>query len=229
MKKIDLNWSVRPKFLFGGIIVLLLMTSITFYLLKEEERKEKIFTQKQLIKTIEAKKVVEFNLTKTFRAKETVEKKFDAERKKTTALEKEVQYKENQISLVLDKLEKEVTARREAETRLLITVREKKALEAELKEFTKATETIELEKIVVKPTSSLVGEVLMVNKEHSFIILNLGRANDLTFGDLLSVYRKGELIGNAEVEMVYEKTSAAAILPEWQDVEFKENDEVRKL
>ncbi|MBU3901677.1 hypothetical protein KKF25_03470 [Patescibacteria group bacterium] len=229
MKKIDLNWSVRPKFLFGGIIVLLLMTSITFYLLKEEERKEKIFTQKQLIKTIEAKKVVEFNLTKTFRAKETVEKKFDAERKKTTALEKEVQYKENQISLVLDKLEKEVIARREAETRLLITVREKKALEAELKEFTKATETIELEKIVVKPTSSLVGEVLMVNKEHSFIILNLGRANDLTFGDLLSVYRKGELIGNAEVEMVYEKTSAAAILPEWQDVEFKENDEVRKL
>lgn len=229
MKKIDLNWSVRPKFLFGGIIVLLLMTSITFYLLKEEERKEKIFTQKQLIKTIEAKKVVEFNLTKTFRAKETVEKKFDAERKKTTALEKEVQYKENQISLVLDKLEKAVTARREAETRLLITVREKKALEAELKEFTKATETIELEKIVVKPTSSLVGEVLMVNKEHSFIILNLGRANDLTFGDLLSVYRKGELIGNAEVEMVYEKTSAAAILPEWQDVEFEENDEVRKL
>ena len=229
MKKIDLNWSVRPKFLFGGIIVLLLITSITFYLLKEEERKEKIFTQKQLIKTIEAKKVVEFNLTKTFRAKEAVEKKFDAERKRTTALEKEVEDKANQIRLALDKLEKEVIARREVETRLLITVREKKALEAELKEFTKATEAIELEKIVVKPTSSLVGEVLMVNKEHSFIVVDLGRASNLGLGDLLSIYRNDEFIGKAEVERVNEKTCAAAILPEWQDREFKESDEVRKL
>lgn len=229
MKKIDLKWSVRPKFLFGGIIVLLLITSITFYLLKEEERKVKIFTQKQLIKTIEAKKVVELNLTKTFRAKEIVEKKFDAERKRTTALEKEVEDKENQISFTLDKLEKEVTARREAEAQLLIAVREKRNLERELKKVTRATQTIELEKIVVKPVSSLAGEVLMVNKEHSFVVLNLGRANNLTFGDFLSVYRNGEFIGNVEVEMVYEKTSAATILPEWKDVEFKESDEVRRL
>ena len=229
MKKIDLNWSVRPKFLFGGIIVLLLITSITFYLLKEEERKEKIFTQKQLIKTIEAKKVVELNLTKTFRAKEIVEKKFDAERKRTTALEKEVEDKENQISFTLDKLEKEVTARHEAEAQLLIAVKEKRTLRAELKKFTKATEVIELEKIIVKPTSSLIGEVLMVNREHNFIVVDLGRASNLGFGDLLSIYRNDEFIGKAEVEMVNEKTCAAAILPDWQDVDFKENDEARRL
>jgi len=229
MKKINFKSLVRPKFFWATIVALLLITSTTFYLLKEEERKEKIFTQKQLIKTIEAKKVVELNLTKTFRAKETVEKKFYAERKRTTALEKEVENKENQISFTLDKLEKEVTARREAEAQLLIVVREKRNLERELKKVARATQTIELEKIVVKPISSLAGEVLMVNKEHSFVVLNLGRANNLTFGDFLSVYRNGEFIGNVEVEMVYEKTSAATILPEWKDVEFKENDEVRKL
>ncbi len=229
MKKINFKSLVRPKFFWATIVVLLLITGTTFYLLKEEERKVKIFTQKQLIKTIEAKKVVEFNLTKTFRAKEIVEKKFDAERKRTAALEKEVEDKENQISFTLDKLEKEVTARREAEAQLLIAVREKRNLERKLKKVTRATQTIELEKIVVKPVSSLAGEVLMVNKEHSFVVLNLGRANNLTFGEFLSVYRNGEFIGNVEVEMVYEKTSAATILPEWKDVEFKENDEVRKL
>jgi len=229
MKKINLKWPVRPKFLFGGIIVLLLITSVTFYLLKEKERKLKIFTQEQLINTIEAKKVVEFNLAKTFRAKEIVEKKFDAERKRTTALEKEVEDKENQISFTLDKLEKEVTARREAEAQLLIAVREKRTLKAELRKFTKATEAIELEKIVVKPTSSLIGEVLMVNKEHNFIVVDLGRASNLGFGDLLSIYRNDKFIGKAEVERVNEKTCAAAILPDWQDVEFKENDEARRL
>ncbi|MBU4589896.1 MAG: hypothetical protein KKG01_03125 [Candidatus Omnitrophica bacterium] len=229
MKKINFKSLIRPKFFWASIVVLLLITSTTFYLLKEEERKEKIFTQKQLVKTIEAKKVVEFNLTKTFRAKEIVEQKFDTERKRTTALEKEVEDKENQISFTLDKLEKEVTARREAEAQLLIAVREKRTLKAELKKFTKATETIELEKIVVKSTSSLIGEVLMVNKEHNFIVVDLGRASNLGFGDLLSIYRDDEFIGKAEVERVNEKTCAAAILPDWQDVEFKENDEARRL
>ena len=97
MKKINFKSLVRPKFFWASIVVLLLITSTTFYLLKEEERKVKIFTQKQLIKTIEAKKVVEFNLTKTFRAKEIVEQKFNAEKKRSLALEEEVEEKENRI------------------------------------------------------------------------------------------------------------------------------------
>jgi len=43
------------------------------------------------------------------------------------------------------------------------------------------------------------------------------------------VYRNDEFIGRVEVEKVEEDFSAAVILPTWQDVEFKENDEVREI
>lgn len=152
-----------------------------------------------------------------------------AEKEKTLALEKEVEEKEHQIELALEKLEKEIAARREAGAQLIIAMKEKGILETKVRELTKATKTVELEKIVVKTTPRLIGKVLTVNKEYSFVVVNLGRENKLKLGDVLSVYRNDEFIGRVQVEKVEEMVCAAAILPEWQDREFRENDEVREI
>ena len=68
-----------------------------------------------------------------------------------------------------------------------------------------------------------------MEKEHRFVVVNLGKENNIKLGDILSVYRKGEFIGRVQIEKVKEEISTASILPEWQDLEFKENDEVRKI
>jgi hypothetical protein len=217
MKKIDLKLILKSKLFFGVVIIFLSITSAFFYTLKEKERKIKIFTQKQLIRTIESKKIVENNLTETIKAKEAV----------TSALKKELEEKENRITQTLDKLEKEVTARREAEAQLIIAIREKRALEVKVKKFSDISKTIELEKIIIKALPELTGRVLASNKEHGFIVVNMGKSDNLKIGDILSVYRDNEFIGRAQVERVSEKISAAAVLPDWQDAEFKENDEVK--
>jgi len=229
MKEINLKSLARSKFFREGIIVLLLITSTTFYILKEKEKALRIFTQEQLVGTIEEKKIVEGKLFGTIKAKKIVEETLVAEKEKGLVLEKELEEKKRRIKYTVEKLRKEISARQEAEAQLIMTMKEKRILETKLREFTAAFKTVELEKIVIKPVSTLVGKVLTVNKELAFIVVDLGRANNLKLGDVLSVYRNDKFIGRAEVERVEEDFSAAVILPTWQDVEFKENDEVREI
>ena len=214
MPKINWKSKVSAK-VFWPCMIILLFTSITFYMFKEKEKALRIDTQRQLVETIMEKKEVENELIETIKAKE--------------AVVEEVRVKERQIKLVLDKLEKEIVSRRIAEIQLILATKEKRTLRTRLRQLTETPETIELEKVVVKAAPVLVAKVLMVNKEQAFIVVDLGREDNLRIGDTLSVCRNGEFIGRAEVEKVQEKVSAAAILPQWQDVEFKENDEVRQI
>ena len=198
----------KPKVFWSSIIILLIL-STALYMLKEKEKSLRIYTERELSKTVEAKKVVENNLT---------------------AAKKEISAKDEQISLTLNKLEGEVTARRDVEAQLVLVTKEKIGLEAKVEELTAALpKNIELEKIVVKSTQELTGKVLSLDKEHGFIVVDLGNDNSLKLGDVLSVYRDNQFIGKAQVEKIEEKSSAAVILSDWQNTEFKENDTVKRL
>lgn len=208
MAKINLNTLVKPKVFWPSIIILLVIC-FTLYAQKEKEKSLRIAKESELQQTVEAKKVVENNLV-------------DAK--------KEIVVKDEQIKLSLDKLEKEITARKEAETQLLSVTKEKQVLEARVKELTAALpRQIELEKIVIKSTHDLIGKVLTFDKEHAFVVVDLGSGNNLKLGDILSVYRNDKFIGKVQVEKVEEKSAAAAILSPWKNVEFKESDVVKKL
>ena len=198
----------RPKVFWSSIIILLIL-SAALYMLKEKEKSLRIYTEKELSETVEAKKVVENNLT---------------------VAKKEISAKDEQISLTLDKLEREVTARRDVEAQLVLVTKEKIGLEAKVEELTAALpKNIELEKIVVKSTQELTGKVLSLDREHGFIVVDLGNDNNLKLGDVLSVYRDNQFIGKAQVEKIEKKSSAAVILSDWQNTEFKENDTVKRL
>ena len=69
----------------------------------------------------------------------------------------------------------------------------------------------------------------MVNKEYAFVVVNLGHQHNLNIGDILYVYRNDELIGKVQIERTEENMSAAAVLPDWQNAEFKENDVVKTM
>ena len=227
MLKIDLRSLNKPKIIYATLVVLLI-ASITFYVIKEKERKLRIYTQQQLTQTVEEKKKVENKLTETVKAKEQVEGELASEKEKFLTLKKELEDKEQQIRTTLDRLEREITARKKAEAQLMITLKEKENLEAKVKDL-KAAPTIELEKIVIKPGSVITGKITMVNKEYAFVVVNLGTQHNLKAGDILSVYRNDEFIGKVQIERAEGKMSAAAVLPDWQNVEFKEDDIVKAI
>ena len=220
---------VESKFFRSALIVLLLITSITYYILNKKEKTLRIYTQEELSKTIVKKSFIENKLEETIIAKKTVQKELNTEKRKRFALETEIEEKEEQIRLSLSRLQKEIVARRETEAQLVITMKEKGILEAKISKLTKKTGTFELERIVVKTTPILVGRVLMVNREYDFIVADLGRGDNVKLGDVLSVYRNEKFIARVQVERLEENICAAAVLPGWQNVEFNESDEVREV
>ena len=220
---------VESKFFRSALIVLLLITSITYYILNKKEKTLRIYTQEELSKTIVKKRFIENKLEDTIIAKKTVQKELNTEKRKRFALETEIEEKEEQIRLSLSRLQKEIVARRETEAQLVITMKEKGILEAKISKLTKKTGAFELERIVVKTTPVLVGRVLMVNREYDFIVADLGRGDNVKLGDVLSVYRNEKFIARVQVERLEENICAAAVLPGWQNVEFNESDEVREI
>lgn len=231
MKKVNLKLLFKPKVFWPSSIIILLIVSSTLYIFKEKEKVLRISIQKQLTKTVEEKKVVENILAGTISAKKLVEEELVAEKERTLALQKEVKEKKHQIEVTLDKLKKEIITRREAEGRLLMVMKEKSILEIKLRELTKAPKIIELEKIVVEPvpTPVSVGKILKVYKEFAFVVVDLGKVNNLELGDVLAVYRNEEFVGKVLVEKVENEMSAAAILSDRRDFEFRENDVVKKF
>ncbi len=227
MLKIDLKSLNKPKIIYAALVILLI-ASITFYVIKEKERSLRIYTQKQLTQTTEEKRIVEGKLVETVKAKDAVETELTSEKEKSLTLKKELEDKEQQIKVTLDRLEREITARKKAEAQLMITLKEKENLEVKVKNLKEAP-TVELEKIVIKPGSVTTGKITMVNKEYAFVVVNLGSQHNIKVGDVLSVYRNDEFIGKVQIERAEEKMSAAAVLPDWQNVEFKENDIVKTI
>jgi len=208
MVKINLNTLVKPK-VFWPTIIILLALCLTFYTQKEKEKSIRISKETELLTTIEAKKVVENKLTEA---------------------DKQIAARDEQIKLTLDKFEKEVTARKDLEAQLVTVVKEKQDLAMQIEELAaKLPKNIELEKIVIKTSTGLKGKILSYDKGNNFVVTDLGSQNNLKLGDILSVYRNDVFVGRVQIEKFEGTSSAAVVLSPWKNVEFKENDVVKKL
>ena len=115
-------------------------------------------------------------------------------------------------------------------------------LEAKMQEL--SGPTVELDKVLVTgdgaslpagavgPTSvlpGLNGQVIVVNREYDFIVMNLGKHHGLSVGQEFQVVRDDQVLGRVKVEKAYDELSAAALLPESQEDSIREGDAVRSL
>ncbi|MCM8762758.1 MAG: hypothetical protein NC829_00015 [Candidatus Omnitrophica bacterium] len=76
-------------------------------------------------------------------------------------------------------------------------------------------DNIELGQIVVnpsKPTQPLDGEVLVLNKEYNFAVVNLGRKDGLSDGDTIAIYENEKLIGEVKVEKLQDAMVAVDLV-----------------
>lgn len=227
--KVNLQLLNKPKIIYPTLFALLI-ASAYLYTLKEGEKTLRINTQKQLAETTQKKIAVEAKLTETTQVKERIEKELDSGKEKICLLEKQLEEKSRQMQLAMDRIAIETAAKTMLNKKLTLAIKDKDALEEKLNRFNFASQPVELERIVIKQVSdALVGKVIKVDKKYAFVVLDLGNRDNLKVVDILSVYRSNKFIGKVRVERLEDDRSAAIILPEWQNTQFREGDEVRKV
>lgn len=70
-------------------------------------------------------------------------------------------------------------------------------------------------------------QVLSVNRQFKFVVVNVGLRGNLKVGDTLRVEQGGKLIGRIQVEKLYENFSACNIIEEVKSAQIREGDLVR--
>lgn len=227
--KVNLQSLNKPKVIYPALFILLIVSAY-LYILKEGEKTLRINTQKQLADATQKKIVVEAKLTETTQVKERIEKELDSGKEKICMLEKQLEEKNQQMQLALDKVGIEIAARTKAETQLTLAMKEKDILEEKLNKLNFASKPIDLERIVIKQVSdTLIGKVIKIDKKYAFVVLDLGNRDSLRVADILSVYRNSRFVGKVRVERLEDDRSAAIILPDWQNTQFRVGDEVKKV
>ncbi len=101
--------------------------------------------------------------------------------------------------------------------------------------------TVELAKIrvtgdyagggMVMPVSAAIrdGQVVVINREYDFIVMNLGKNDGLSIGQEFKIVRDNKVLGRVRVEKVYDELSAAALLPNSKKNSIREGDLVTSL
>ncbi len=79
------------------------------------------------------------------------------------------------------------------------------------------------------PAVSNEGQVLVINREYDFIVMDLGKNQGLNVGQEFQVVRGDQVLGTVKVEKIYDDLSAAAVLPSSNIGDFREGDFVKAL
>ena len=87
-------------------------------------------------------------------------------------------------------------------------------------------DAVNLDKIVVMPPGSPEGRVLTVDNSTEFVIINLGEKDGVKSGNILSIYRGKEYLGDVKVTSVQPEMSAADIIPPFTSQQVRKNDQV---
>ncbi|MCM8824141.1 MAG: hypothetical protein NC822_05670, partial [Candidatus Omnitrophica bacterium] len=72
-----------------------------------------------------------------------------------------------------------------------------------------------------------IGEVIFLNKDYNFIVVNIGRKELVREGDIFGVYRNNQLIGSVKVLQLLDNVSACDI--ESSILPINVGDKIRKL
>lgn len=175
-----------------------------------------------LAREVEAEKAAKRSVTAQLGAKvkeiEGLRRSLQAERAEKTALTQGLTELTQGKKDLQEQLEQLKVAKESLEKRLKVVLRKS---------------GVRLEKIVVKPeeakTPSVDGEVLVVNREFDFVVINLGFDHGLDIGSVLEVFSGEQVLGKVQIEKIYGNMSAATILPESQKDLIREGHSVRVL
>jgi predicted RNase H-like nuclease (RuvC/YqgF family) len=108
----------------------------------------------------------------------------------------------------------------EAEKRVIENI-----LSEKNEQLTQLQQIVEMGKQGIAPLD-LAGKVLAINKAWNFVVLDVGRDDQLPEGVDLTVYRGDDLVGKVRTVAVDTDTAIADIIPEWTQGEIAVGDQV---
>jgi len=85
---------------------------------------------------------------------------------------------------------------------------------------------IKLDEIVVVPKDVPDGRILSVDEQTEFVIINLGEKDNVQKGDIMSVFRGQDYLGDIQVSRVQLEMSAADFIPPLSSRVVRKNDQV---
>jgi hypothetical protein len=99
---------------------------------------------------------------------------------------------------------------------------------AEKEEIVSAPEEkdVDLDKIVVVPHEVPEGRVISVDTDTDFVIVNLGQDDGVELGNVMSIYRGNEYLGDIKVTRVQSEMLAADLIPPFSSRIVRKNDQV---
>lgn len=183
----------------------------------ERKKREELAKQNMLMKNSNME--LKHELVSTKKQKANLQKKYEEVLAKATSLEKQV----NEIETVM--FQKKMLFS-ELEQKLSAAVTGKSVDNKNLKV---TAESVELPPIVVKPdiaVHSLKGEVLALNKNDNFVIINIGQDTGVKPGMSFNVLRGEDVIGKLEVIETRREISAADIKEMYAGGSIREGDVV---
>lgn len=229
------------------LVILLLGLAVTslFFLRKENDARvdaeKKLDQTEQMLETFEArlsdsqKIVLQLNEKLTASQKETddlanqlnlarVNADVAIEEKENLRLELEsLKGSEGQLVERLDGAQKELDA---VKSELNTLNEEKTSLEKKIKDL-QASTGVDLDKIVVNYPEAKEGQVLVVNRDNDFIIVNLGQKDNISVGQPLYIYQNNKFLGVVKIEKIQQAMSVAALLDSNIKTAIKEGDIVK--
>lgn len=240
------------------LIVILVMTSlaVTFFVLKERERHNRLLAEQALEENVKAKEEALKDLRQMTNLKSDLEMKLEQLKEEAKQLSQDLENQKRQAKIAIEDSKKKEAAMKELSAKfgekqlqvddlnktlesfkvkneeLILELAQiriaKQALENKI--LGVSSDTIQLEKIVVKAgEQKLRGSILIVNDQFGFVIINLGKNTGVEPGTILNVIRDKQIVGKVEIENVYDDMSSAVVLPEGGAEPPRENDIVEAL
>ncbi|HTY45738.1 MAG TPA: hypothetical protein VMD52_07115 [Patescibacteria group bacterium] len=157
-----------------------------------------------------------------------LEEKHNLLQKKLSEMEAFVKEKNATLDTLTQKVEEATTApaAEEAASSVPAAATPQKAAAphpaAQKPEEAASTESVELPPIIVRPaqetapqaTEALAGKVIAVNREHNFIVIDLGEDSGIKVGDVFQVYKAAQAIATVQVIQLRRSIAACDIKKE---------------
>lgn len=178
-------------------------------------------------------------------ARDALAKSVDDRQKEVDRLTKDMEQARNERRSLASQIEEFSSERSALQQQLADLEKAKSDLESKVMQLSEKP-TVELDKIVV--TNDLMdagggaamavsamsagpmnGQIVVVNRDYDFIVMNLGKKQGLSIGQEFTIVRGEQVLGRVKVEKIYDELSAAAILPDSRKDSIREGDTVKAL
>jgi len=200
----------------------------------QETREAKQHAESELSRTKEQLSQMSLQLVEVQEAKALMAKAVDDRQREIDRIGKDLQLVRDERDQFSGQIAQLKSSQEKLELQVSDLERAKAELETKLLEVSEQP-TVELERVVVSSpdapataVSSTSGQVIVVNREYDFIVMNLGKNQGLEIGQEFQIVRGTEVLGRVKVEKVYDELSAAAILPDSKKDAIREGDGVVK-